>query len=319
MNKSTTKTPLLLLLILTLSSGSLYSQALGEALADALRDALNKDSSSHYQSSSNYSNSGGYSPYSAAPQGIDPKARNQHTYDVGYRVGQDDYHAGRDKHFVKHPDLFDRETREPFGRGYENGYDRARSEANRRKEQERARSHSGHAESSRYPSGHYPYSTTPKNASPGEQRRHGYEVGYRVGQDDFNGGHSKHYTAHPKLYTKETRHDFTLGYEHGYDKARAQARSNQGHEAGAVRAAVGQGKITIKQGDKVLSTIRTAAPNVEQHHFLNGTSQIVVKSRGNHGPATVQLFDTKTGQLRDKVLAFAIRNGEPSWAKDMAD
>ena len=34
---------------------------------------------------------------------------------------------------------------------------------------------------------------------------------------------------------------------------------------------------------------------------------------------TVELFDVRTGTLRDKVLAFAIQNGQPEWARGMQD
>jgi hypothetical protein len=33
----------------------------------------------------------------------------------------------------------------------------------------------------------------------------------------------------------------------------------------------------------------------------------------------VELFDSRTGTLRDKVLAFAINNGQPAWAATMAE
>ena len=312
-------TPLFLTISLFLGGAPAYSQGLKDAQKDALREALNTDASSHYQSPPDYSNPGGYYPYAPPPRGIDPTARNQHAYDVGYRVGQDDFHAGQGKRFARHRDLFDEATHDSFGRGYEIGYDRARSDAARRSARQQPRAHTGHVESSRYPSGYYPYSSTPKEASPQVQRHHGYETGFRVGQDDFRGGHAKHYSHHAKLYSKETQHDFALGYERGYDKARARSRSGQASEQGAVRVSVGQGRVSILKGNQVVSTIRTAAPNVEQYHFTNGVLQIVVKSRGNHGPATVELFDTKTGTLRGKVLAFAIRNGQPSWAKGMAE
>jgi hypothetical protein len=84
-------------------------------------------------------------------------------------------------------------------------------------------------------------------------------------------------------------------------------------------ASVGQGQVRVMQNGQVISTLRTASPNVESHHFTSGQSQMVVKSRGNHGPATVELFDTKTGVLRDKILAYAIQNGHPSWARGMQD
>lgn len=46
---------------------------------------------------------------------------------------------------------------------------------------------------------------------------------------------------------------------------------------------------------------------------------MVVKSGGNHGPATVELFDVRTGTLRDKVLAFAIQTRLPKWARGIQD
>ena len=147
-------------------------------------------------------------------------------------------------------------------------------------------------------------------------------MGFRVGQDDFYGGHTKHFTRHKDLYDADTHHKFALGYEHGYDKARAHAKpapaAAPSHSSG-LSASVGQSKISIRDGGRALSTIHTAAPNIERYVFVNGGNQIVVKSRGNHGPATVQLPDVRTGVLRDKVLAYAIKGGQPSWARGMED
>lgn len=84
-------------------------------------------------------------------------------------------------------------------------------------------------------------------------------------------------------------------------------------------AVVGQGQVTVMQGDRVVSTLRTAAPNVEAQHFTADQQQIVIKSRGNHGAANVELFDVRTGVLRDKVLAYAIENGQPAWARGMEE
>ena len=84
-------------------------------------------------------------------------------------------------------------------------------------------------------------------------------------------------------------------------------------------AVVGQGQVTVMQGGQEVSTLRTAAPNVEAQHFTPGQQQIVIKSRGNHGAANVELFDVRTGVLRDKVLAYAIENGQPAWARGMED
>ena len=175
--------------------------------------------------------------------------------------------------------------------------------------------------SDHYPSGYYPYSAPPKGANPEVQKRHAYDVGNRIGQDDFNHGHSKHFTRHKDMYDDETHHNFALGYEHGYDKARDHSRPSGGSQTADVplTASKGQGQVIIKRGAATVSTVRTASPDVENYSFINGDSQIVVKSRGRHGPATVELFDVRTGSLRDKVLAYAIANGNPSWARGMED
>lgn len=80
-----------------------------------------------------------------------------------------------------------------------------------------------------------------------------------------------------------------------------------------------QGGVVLAQGGKTVATCHTAMMNVERFKFINSSRQIVVKSRGNHGPATVEMFDTATGQLRDKVLAFAIRKSGVSWAYGFED
>lgn len=86
-----------------------------------------------------------------------------------------------------------------------------------------------------------------------------------------------------------------------------------------LRATPIQGGVTISRDGRSISTCRTAMMNVERWQFANGGAQIVVKSRGNHGPATVEMFDTATGRLRDKVLAFAIRSSRVSWAYGFED
>ena len=288
---------------------------LGDVIAAALKDAA-----SHYQAPPHYSNPSDYSPYTPAPLKADPVSRNQHAYDVGYRVGQDDFHHHLSKHFTRHPDLYDKATHDSFASGYERGYDVARDRDRREQQYRPPRTSPRHVESPLYPSGYYPYSAPPKNADKETRSRHGYEVGYRIGQDDYHHGHSKHYTRHPDMYDKDTQHNFALGYEHGYDKARNLDRKAE--SAAAARrlvASVKQGRVVITQGGRTVSSLKTAAPNVETYRFTPGQKQIVIKSRGNHGPATVELFDVHSGVLRDKVLAYAIRGGRPSWARGMED
>lgn len=79
------------------------------------------------------------------------------------------------------------------------------------------------------------------------------------------------------------------------------------------------GTVTIMDGTRRVATCRTAAPHVEEARFINHQKQLVVKSRGRHGPATVQLFDSRTGAEKDAVLAYEIRDGQPAWAAGMED
>ena len=83
-------------------------------------------------------------------------------------------------------------------------------------------------------------------------------------------------------------------------------------------AVVGQSQVTIKHGDKTVSVVRTGLANVEETRFLDqdGRKMLAAKSRGNHGPALLELFDVQTGTLKDKVMAFAVEGGQPAWAAD---
>jgi hypothetical protein len=81
-------------------------------------------------------------------------------------------------------------------------------------------------------------------------------------------------------------------------------------------AEIGQSQVTIKHEGKTVSVVRSGLPNVEETRFLeqDGRKMLAVKSRGEHGPALLQLFDVQTGALKDKVLAFAVKGGKPAWA-----
>lgn len=79
------------------------------------------------------------------------------------------------------------------------------------------------------------------------------------------------------------------------------------------------GQVTIMEGSRKVATCSTSSPNVEETRFINEQDQIVVKSRGNHGPATVQLFNTHTGAQEASVMAYDIRNGRPAWAAGMGE
>jgi hypothetical protein len=154
----------------------------------------------------------------------------------------------------------------------------------------------------------------------GANQQAAYRSGYNHGRDDASTGRSRDFNRYSYKYTPSTKDKFVEGYRTSYNNySRYNVHGDHPQGYGRMTASVGQSQIQILQNGRTISTLRTASPNIESHHFTSGQSQMVVKSRGNHGPATVELFDTKTGILRDKVLAFAIENGQPSWARGMQD
>ena len=108
--------------------------------------------------------------------------------------------------------------------------------------------------------------------------------------------------------------------ESDLENAVAEANANSSPSYGQPLTAVrGQGQVTIMEGNRTVSTISTASPNIEQTRWHKGKQQIVVKSRGNHGPATVQLFNSRTGRQLGTVKAYELAQGGPTWAAGMAD
>lgn len=77
--------------------------------------------------------------------------------------------------------------------------------------------------------------------------------------------------------------------------------------------------VTIREGARVVSSFRTAMPNVEETRWASEQEQIVVKSRANHGPATVQLFNSRNGAEQGRVMAYDIRGDQPAWAAGMGE
>jgi hypothetical protein len=83
-------------------------------------------------------------------------------------------------------------------------------------------------------------------------------------------------------------------------------------------AQTGPGSVTILEGSQVVTSIRTAMPNVERTYWQAEQEQIVTKSRGSHGPATVELFNSRSGAKLGTVMAYDAANG-PAWARSMAE
>jgi hypothetical protein len=78
---------------------------------------------------------------------------------------------------------------------------------------------------------------------------------------------------------------------------------------------VEQAGVRLLRNGMTVCLIRTQLPNVENWKLINGNTEIVIKSRGDHGPAAVERFDTKTGILKDRIMAVAIQDGQPDWAE----
>lgn len=61
----------------------------------------------------------------------------------------------------------------------------------------------------------------------------------------------------------------------------------------------------------MLCSVESALPHVEEWDFIEGGTKFVLKSRGRHGPAKAELFETETGSL----LAMAPAYGEDGLSK----
>jgi hypothetical protein len=93
------------------------------------------------------------------------------------------------------------------------------------------------------------------------------------------------------------------------------SKSNKMAAAAPVKVHVEQSQVRLLRNAKTIAICRTQLPEIENWKLINGNRQIVVKSRGRHGPAAVELFNVVDGSLADKVMAFAIKNGKPEWAR----
>lgn len=146
----------------------------------------------------------------------------------------------------------------------------------------------------------------------------GYDLGLSKGRADGGGGLSRTPDRYSSLYSEADRRDFFRGYEDGYNQGIRPTGKPESFGQPLV-ASVGQGKVTIREGSRTVSVCTTALPNVEETKFVTEQQEIVVKSRGGHGPATVQLFDTATGAEKASVAAYNIRGGNPRWADGMGE
>jgi hypothetical protein len=74
--------------------------------------------------------------------------------------------------------------------------------------------------------------------------------------------------------------------------------------------------VICRQG-KVLARIQAALPFIEEWKFLEGGSYVVMRCRGAHGPANIELHDTASGKLINTVKAYEEKL--PAWARSLKD
>lgn len=159
------------------------------------------------------------------------------------------------------------------------------------------------------PAGHQPYDGPHRGT---------YDLGMRHGRADGAGGKSRQPSRHYGTFPATQTDAFNRGYQAGYSLA-IQPGGGGGPVSAALTPVKGTGSVTLKQGARTVAVCQTAMPRVEDVRFINGQTQLVVKSRGNHGPATVQLFDTAQGVELDRVMAHDIRAAQPAWAAGMGE
>ena len=81
-----------------------------------------------------------------------------------------------------------------------------------------------------------------------------------------------------------------------------------------LEVSVEQASVRLLRRGMTVCLIRTDLPKVERWEIINRNTEIVIKSRGDRGPAAVELFDTQSGILKAKVMEHSIRDGQPGWA-----
>jgi hypothetical protein len=77
------------------------------------------------------------------------------------------------------------------------------------------------------------------------------------------------------------------------------------------------GTLVLCRKGKVLASIRSGKAFIEKWAFMANGSQVVLVTRGSHGPADIELHNTATGKLIQSIRAYA--GNLPEWAKPYAE
>jgi len=77
--------------------------------------------------------------------------------------------------------------------------------------------------------------------------------------------------------------------------------------------------LVIYKGGKTITEFVTSKGIIEDWRFVEGGQQVATKSRGLHGPASVELFDIGARRRLHAMQAFEINDKSPAWAKPFAE
>ncbi len=146
-----------------------------------------------------------------------------------------------------------------------------------------------------------------------------YDLGMQHGRADGASGKSRQPSRHYGTFPATQTDAFNRGYQAAYTMATRPGGTTAPPASAPLTPVKGSGTVTLREGSRTVAVCATAMPNVETVRFVNGQQQIAVKSRAAHGPATVQLFNTRTGVEEGRVMAYEIRGGQPAWAAGMGE
>jgi len=147
-----------------------------------------------------------------------------------------------------------------------------------------------------------------------------YELGVEKGRADGRTGMSRRPDRYSVSYPAAEVEAFKSGYEAGYNEGiKPGNASGQPVYGQPLAAEIGEGEVKIFEGDRQVSVCQTGCPFVEKTKFINEQQQIVIKSRGAHGPATIELYDTANGKMKAQIMAYDALDGDPAWAAGMGD
>jgi hypothetical protein len=89
---------------------------------------------------------------------------------------------------------------------------------------------------------------------------------------------------------------------------------------GVVQVRLQRDGFQLLRNGEVTCVVRPKMRNVEKWKLVQNDTAIAIKSRSSyHGPATIELFDVDTGELKESVMTLGIAAGRPAWARGFED